>query len=93
MRTKQLTKCFEALQKAEGEALNPVELVKAPLPPPHTSLPPPHSCSNLVLTLPMWYFCCGSLMLHVVTVELQWLEQLENNKNMFETWVARANEC
>ena len=26
-------------------------------------------------------------------VELQWLEQLWNHENMFETGVVRANEC
>ena len=27
------------------------------------------------------------------TVELQWLEQLWNHENMFETGVVKANEC
>ena len=30
---------------------------------------------------------------NLVTVELQWLEQLWNHENMFETGVIRANEC
>ena len=29
----------------------------------------------------------------IITVELQWLEQLRNHENMFETGVVRANEC
>ena len=29
----------------------------------------------------------------IITVELQWLKNLWNHENMFETGVVRANEC
>ena len=34
-----------------------------------------------------------SRKLYSYTVELQWLEQLWNHKNIFETGEVRANEC
>ena len=42
---------FRATAEAGGEGLDPITLVKAP--------------SNLLLTNPRWYFCCGFSVMHV----------------------------
>ena len=43
---------FRTTAEVKAEGLDPVQLVYAP--------------SNLLLTIPRRYFCCGSSMLHVV---------------------------
>ena len=39
------------------------------------------------------YFGKKRCQAYLYTVELQWLEHIENHENMFETGVVRANEC
>ena len=44
---------FRTSAESKGEDLDPVNMFNDP--------PPPR---NLLLTVPRWYFCCGSSMLH-----------------------------
>ena len=47
----------------------------------------------------MHLLLCSGIAMHCVvytvfiTVELQWLEHVWNQENMFETGVVRVNEC
>ena len=52
-------------------------------------------CSFNVMCLvgSSFMFTCNCEWVKLYTVELQWLEHLWNHENMFETEVARANEC
>ena len=48
--------------------------------------------SKVLLVLCPLYGCL-CLCMHVHTVELQWLENIWNHENIFETGVVQANEC